>query len=94
MSRPWMQKRWTEARAAVGLPDLHWHDLRHTSAPTVAQSGATLAEIQPLVGHSSLRAATRYQHVAQRRQQELADRLDEHLAARRPMRINPVSDLG
>ena len=63
------------ARAKAGRPDLRFHDLRHTAAVNLAVVGATLAELMDGLGHSSPAAAMRYQHVAQGRQQILADRL-------------------
>lgn len=93
LNRGWMHARWTEARKAVDLEHVVWHDLRHSAATLVAQQGATLAELQQLVGHASPRAALRYQHIGQRRQQELADRLDEQLTARGRLKVADVVDL-
>ena len=50
------------AREAAGRPDLRVHDLRHTGATMAARAGATLAELQERLGHSSVNAALRYQH--------------------------------
>ena len=63
------------ARAAAGRPDLRWHDLRHTGAVWAAATGATLAELMARLGHSTQRAALRYQHAAQDRDAEIARRL-------------------
>ena len=63
------------ARAAVGLPSLRWHDLRHFAATTAAQTGATLAEIQGFAGHSTTHAAMRYQHAAQDANARIAERM-------------------
>ena len=49
---------------AADRPDLRVHDLRHTGARMAARAGATLAELQERLGHSSVNAARRYQHVA------------------------------
>jgi integrase len=65
------------ARSAVGRPDLRWHDLRHTGAVLAAQTGASLAELQRRLGHSTVRAALIYQHAADDRDQLLARRLDD-----------------
>jgi integrase len=35
------RKIWNKARASVGLPDLHFHDLRHTGGTLSAATGAT-----------------------------------------------------
>jgi integrase len=60
------------ARDEVGLPSLRWHDLRHFSATAAAQTGASLAELQRRLGHSTVNAAMRYQHAVQGRDAEIA----------------------
>jgi integrase len=67
-------------RRAADLPGAHLHDLRHAGLTLAAQSEATLAEVMRRAGHSSSRAAMIYQHAAERRDAEVAARL-EHLAA-------------
>ena len=64
------------ARLAAGRPDLRWHDLRHTGATLAASTGASLAELQRRLGHSTARAALIYQHASDQRDRELANRLD------------------
>jgi integrase len=66
---------WNAARKAAELPDAHLHDLRHAGLALAAQSGATLAEVMRRAGHSSSRAAMIYQHAAERRDAEVAERL-------------------
>ncbi len=63
------------ARDSVGLPDLRFHDLRHFQGTMYAQTGATLAEIQGRLGHSTVQAAMRYQGIAQGRDAELTERM-------------------
>lgn len=67
------QQEWAEARAKVGLPDLHFHDLRHVAATLAAETGAGVKEIMYRIGHSSPQAALRYQHATQRRDRSIAD---------------------
>ncbi|PKW26616.1 tyrosine-type recombinase/integrase [Phycicoccus duodecadis] len=76
-----LYRSWAAARAAAGRPDLRLHDLRHTGATMAARAGATLAELQQRLGHSSVNAALRYQHAAQGRDRQIADALSE-MAAR------------
>lgn len=61
-----------KARAAAGRDDLRVHDLRHTGATLAAMTGATLAELQQRLGHSSVGAALRYQHAAAGRDAQIA----------------------
>jgi integrase len=66
---------WKFARVKAGLPDAHFHDLRHAGLTLSAQAGATLAEVMRRAGHSSAAAALRYQHAADERDTEIAARL-------------------
>ncbi|MCG7597844.1 tyrosine-type recombinase/integrase [Mycobacterium sp. PSTR-4-N] len=73
------------AREAARRPDLRFHDLRHTGATLAAQTGATLAELMGRLGHSTVSAALRYQHVAADRDAQIAAALsrmasEEHAA--------------
>lgn len=52
------------ARIAIGRPDLHFHDLRHTYASWLVQSGVPLRAVQELLGHSTLSMTQRYSHLA------------------------------
>lgn len=67
------------ARAAANRKDLRWHDLRHTGAVLAAATGATLAELQARLGHSSVTAALRYQHAAKGRDRKIAEGLSRLL---------------
>lgn len=64
-----------KGKAAIGMPGLTIHGLRHTSATMAAQLGATLAELQARIGHSTPNMAMRYQHVAAERDAQLAARM-------------------
>ncbi|MGB5796881.1 MAG: site-specific integrase [Mycolicibacter algericus] len=66
---------WEKARAAIGKPNLRVHDLRHVGAVLAAQSGATTAELMHRLGHTTAVMALRYQHVAEGRDAEIAERL-------------------
>jgi integrase len=71
--------------------DVTLHDLRHFGGTQTAISGATLRELQARLGHASPAAAMRYQHAAERRGREVADRLaaawvDHHQPAEQNVR--------
>lgn len=68
---------WTKARNSVGLPDLHFHDLRHTGGTLSAATGASLKELMARLGHSSTRAALIYQHATRDRDRAIASALGE-----------------
>lgn len=65
------------ARDAAKRPDLRFHDLRHTGAVLAAQAGSTLAELMGRLGHSTVSAALKYQHVAAGRDQQIAAALSK-----------------
>ena len=66
---------WRKARKIAGIDHAHFHDLRHAGLTMSAQVGATLAEVMRRAGHSSAAAAIRYQHAADKRDREIAERL-------------------
>jgi integrase len=70
-----MGSHFTKAKAAAGSDDLKRHDLRHTGATLTAQVGATTAELQTRLRHSTFVAARLYQHAAKGRDREIAARL-------------------
>ena len=72
LRRSTFRRTWTKARTAVGLPDLHFHDLRHTGNTMAAGQGASLRELMERMGHSSARAALIYQHPTQERDEAIA----------------------
>jgi integrase len=53
---------WAKARDGVNMPELHFHDLRHTGNTMAAGQGASLRELMERMGHSSTRAALIYLH--------------------------------
>ena len=66
------RKFWNRARGAVGLPELHFHDLRHTGNTMAAAQGASLRELMERMGHSSTRAALIYLHATRERDEAIA----------------------
>lgn len=51
------------ARAAIGRPELHAHDLRHTFVSWLIQGGASLTAVRDLAGHAHLGVTSRYAHL-------------------------------
>jgi integrase len=66
-----------KAAEVAGRSDLRFHDLRHTGAVMAAQQGATLADLQARLGHSTANAALLYQHTAKGRDQLIAESLSD-----------------
>jgi len=84
------RKFWIRARDSVGLPDLHFHDLRHTGNTMAAAQGASLRELMERMGHSSSRAALIYQHATRERDEEIAAGMGKLLSEARKTGKRPV----
>lgn len=64
--------KWRSATRKVGVPELHFHDLRHTGNTLVAATGASTRELMARMGHASPRAALIYQHATRERDEAIA----------------------
>jgi integrase len=71
---------WRRATRAAGVPDYHFHDLRHLAATLAAVSGATTRELMHRMGHSSSRAALIYQHATEDRDLAVAAAMSKLVA--------------
>lgn len=58
-----VNKTFPAAVREAGIEDFHFHDLRHSCASYLAQSGATLLEIADVLGHKTLDMVRRYSHL-------------------------------
>lgn len=73
-------RHWHKAVVAAERPDLPLHGLRHFAGTRYAQAGATLKETMDHLGHSSVKAAMRYQ-ASGNRDDELARRVAQQRAS-------------
>lgn len=60
---PVLRREFEKAREAIGRPDIHFHDLRHTFASWLIQSGADLMHVRDFLGHSTVAVTQRYAHL-------------------------------
>lgn len=49
----WQRRVWESVTAAIELPDLRVHDLRHTAASLAIAAGADVKVLQRMLGHAS-----------------------------------------
>lgn len=77
---------WPHAVESLGLPGLHFHDLRHTGNHLAARSGAGLRDLMARMGHDSERAAMIYQHEAQGADKAIANAIDTHVQSEKTRR--------
>lgn len=89
-ARSWdaFRKAWEAAVETAQLDDFRFHDLRHTFASWAIQRGASLPELQDLLGHSSHAMVRRYSHLAPENLRTAVSRLDDVLSA------SPSASLG
>ncbi|MGJ6966166.1 tyrosine-type recombinase/integrase [Streptosporangium sp. G11] len=71
------RRTWDRTRKTVGLPGLHFHDLRHIGNTLAASAGASLKELMSRMGHSSTQAALIYQHASRDRDKVIAKALGQ-----------------
>ena len=55
---------WNTARVRAGMPEVRVHDLRHSFASLLINSGRSLYEVQKLLGHTQVKTTQRYAHLA------------------------------
>lgn len=82
-----IMKSWERIRALAGLPHLRIHDLRHSFASFLVNSGMSLYSVQQILGHSDPSVTTRYAHLSTKSLQEAANcasmKIKEAMAAGR-----------
>ena len=57
-------KAWQKALKRAGIQNFRWHDLRHTWASWLVQSGTPLYDLQEMAGWKSAEMVRRYAHLA------------------------------
>ena len=63
---------WVTVRNRAGFPTLRIHDLRHTYASMMLESGSNLVDVQHALGHANLSTTQVYTHVSPARKRERA----------------------
>lgn len=58
--------------AAAGIENLRIHDLRHSFASLAVNAGATLYDVQHLLGHASPQTTQRYAHLTDERLRQVS----------------------
>jgi integrase len=63
MSIDRLRRRWVEARDALGLSHYHWHDIRHSTASELINTGSDLYTVGLILGHTDIKSTQRYSHM-------------------------------
>ncbi|MGW4665207.1 tyrosine-type recombinase/integrase [Streptosporangium sandarakinum] len=74
--------RWVDVAREMGLPGLHFHDLRHTGNMLAAESGAGLKDLMARMGHDNVRAAMIYQHAVRGADRVITEAIDWQILGR------------
>ncbi|HEX4716416.1 MAG TPA: tyrosine-type recombinase/integrase, partial [Ktedonobacteraceae bacterium] len=62
----------------AGLPEVRFHDLRHSAATLLLAAGVNPKVVQELLGHSSISVTLgMYGHVLPNMQQDVKNRMDD-----------------
>ncbi len=77
---PDLYNYWKKLRQGLGLEDVRIHDLRHTFASILVNSGHTLYEVQRILGHCDPRTTMRYAHLGQDALMEAAEKAGRFFA--------------
>ena len=68
-------KPWKKALEDAEIKDFRFHDLRHSCASYLAQSGASLLEIADVLGHKQISVTKRYSHLCIEHKSSLINRV-------------------
>jgi integrase len=58
-----LKDEWDKARLKAGHPDVRFHDLRHSAASEMVNSGVDLYTVGRVLGHTSMTSTRRYAHL-------------------------------
>ena len=78
-----LRSAFDRAKHRAGLPHVRIHDLRHTIGSRLAESGASLRDIQVWLGHTNPATTTRYTHIERARLDAVAGNLQASERAKR-----------
>lgn len=58
-----LKSSWQRARVKAGMPEVNFHDLRHSCASIMLGLGVNLYTISKILGHSNVQTTQRYAHL-------------------------------
>ena len=71
---------WYPALKKAAIPDLRWHDTRHTAASRLVMAGVDLFTVKEILGHKTLAMTARYSHLSPGHQRQALERLADRQA--------------
>jgi site-specific recombinase XerD len=64
---------WNKARKAANIDTVRMHDLRHSFASALVNSGMTLYDVKEILGHTNIKTTERYAHLSNSRLRQAAE---------------------
>ena len=71
-----VDRAFSAAVTRAKIEDFRFHDLRHTFASQLVMRGASLKEVQELLGHKSMTMTLRYAHLSQEHKKKAVNLLN------------------
>ena len=84
---------WENARAAAGVADLHFHDLRATAITRMLRAGMRESEVMKISGHTQYSTFQKYVRQDATGAMESAARFDKYLEQQLAPSLPPTSDI-
>lgn len=81
-----LRSAFDKAKRRAGLAHIRIHDLRHTVGSLLAESGATLRDIQVWLGHTNPATTTRYTHIERARLEAVKQMVSARTSRKLPSR--------
>jgi len=72
-----IHKTWDRLRCSAGLPHLRLHDLRHSAASMMVNSGVSIYTVSKVLGHSTVLVSERYSHLNKKTLQAATDSISD-----------------
>ena len=64
---------WDKARKSANIDAVRMHDLRHSFASALVNSGMTLYDVKEILGHTNIKTTERYAHLSNSRLRQAAE---------------------
>ena len=85
-----LKDEWHAIRTAAKIPQIRFHDLRHSYASILVSGGASLPMIGALLGHSSPVTTARYAHLFDDPLRQLADEVGHKVTGTKSADVVPL----